>query len=156
MKSLPKLIASIVLCELIGALAIPLTLAAIPTWYATLTKPSFSPPNWIFGPVWTLLYFLIGCSLFFLWNRGVQTKEERTALLYFSIQLVLNFLWPFLFFGLHSPILGLVDIILLLTCIGITIKYIFPISKPAALLLLPYLFWVSFATVLNAAIVAFN
>ena len=156
MKPFSKFISSIILCELVGFLAVPFTLSAIPTWYATLTKPSFSPPNWVFGPVWTILYFLMGSSLFVLWNRGIKTRDEQMAIFYFFVQLGLNFLWSVLFFGLHSPILGLIDILGLLLFIAFTIKQFAQFSKTAAILLLPYLLWVCFATILNAAIVAFN
>lgn len=156
MKNLAKLILSILFCELVGIAATPFTIPAISSWYKTLHKPSFSPPNWVFGPVWTVLYFLMGVSFFLIWNRKMRTKKERSALLFFFVQLLLNFLWSFLFFGLHSPLLSLIDIILMVIFIGITMKDFFQISKPAFLLFIPYLLWVSFATMLNAAILFLN
>lgn len=155
MKNPAKLIASVVLCELVGTFATPFTISSIPTWYATLNRPSFSPPNWIFGPVWTILYFLMGVSLYLVWDKGLS-KKVKIALYYFGTQLFFNFLWSILFFGIHSPILGLVDIVMLWILIILTIQKFLPISKPAAYLLIPYLLWVSFATVLNLAIVILN
>lgn len=156
MKNLPKLLASIVVCELVGILSTPFTLAAIPTWYSTLIKPPFAPPSWIFGPVWTLLYALMGVSFFLIWTKGLKKKKAKTALSYFLIQLSLNFLWSISFFGFHSPLLGFVNIIFLLAFIVLTIKYFYPLSKTASYLLIPYLLWVIFAAVLNGAIVILN
>lgn len=155
-KTVPKLIVSILGCELIGLLAAPLTVSAIPTWYASLNKPSFAPPNWVFGPAWTLLYLLMGISFYFIWKQGFKKKTAKTAGKIFALQLGLNFLWTPLFFGLRSPILGLIDIVILLVAIGITIQKFYPLSRLAAYFLLPYFLWVSFATVLNAAIVLLN
>ncbi len=143
-------------CELVGILSTPFTLSAITDWYQYLQKPSFSPPNWVFGPVWTILYFLMGVSVFIIWNQKSQKSLKRTALVYFSLQLGLNFLWSLLFFGLRNPLLGLVDIVLLIIFILLTIKSFWKISPLAAGLLLPYLLWVSFATMLNIAIGVLN
>ena len=127
-------------CEAVGLAATPFTVSAIPNWYAALNKPFFSPPNWIFGPVWTILYFLMGIS------AGIAKKIPTV----FYIQLFLNFLWSILFFGLRSPILGLLDILLLWYFIYQTIL------KLKNNLLWPYLLWVSFATILNLGIVVLN
>ena len=156
MKNLPKLFASIIGCELVGIISTPFTIAAIPTWYAALTKPSFSPPNWLFGPVWTLLYFLMGISLYLIWKQGWQKKKIKKAGMFFLLQLGLNFLWSLLFFGLRSPMLGLIDIAGMLIIIIITMRSFFPLSKIAFYLFIPYLLWVSFATLLNMAIVLLN
>ncbi len=156
MKNLPKLIASIALCEVIGILSTPFTIAAISGWYAHLIKPSFSPPNWIFGPVWTLLYMMMGISLFLIWELGLKKKKVKTAVYYFGAQLVLNFFWSIAFFGLRSPLLGLITIVTLLALILLTMKHFYTLSKPAFYLLVPYLLWVSFATLLNVAIVILN
>ncbi len=156
MKDFSKLVASVVGCELVGILSIPFTISAITTWYVFLNKPFFSPPNWVFGPVWTILYFMMGISAFLIWQRGLGNKKVKRALTYFLIQLFFNFLWSFLFFGLHSPIIGLVDIIALLISIILTIGAFYKISKAAAYLLIPYFLWVSFATLLNIAIVLLN
>jgi len=151
-----RLIASIAICELVGIISVPFTIASIPTWYVTLNKPSFSPPNWIFGPVWTILYLMMGVSLYLVWMKGLKNKKVRVALRFFAIQLLLNFLWSVLFFGAHSPLLALIDISLLLYTIIIVIAKFNKISKPASYLLLPYLFWVSFATLLNFFIFILN
>lgn len=156
MKDIPKLVAAIVLCELVGIISTPVTIKAISTWYQSLTKPSFSPPNWIFGPVWILLYFLMGVSFFLIWKLDWKKKKVQYAGKVFFMQLMLNGLWSFLFFGLHSPLLGLIDILTLLGMIILTIRAFYPLSKLASYLLLPYLLWVSFATILNGMILTLN
>lgn len=151
-----KLIGCIVGCELAGLLATPITAAAIPTWYASLEKPFFSPPNWVFGPVWTLLYLLMGVAVWLIWEHHRQTKAGRLAMQLFCVQLVLNFAWSIIFFGLRSPLLALIEIIILWITIFITLKKFYRLNKTAGYLLMPYLAWVSFATLLNAAIVMLN
>lgn len=152
-----KFFLSVILCEMVGLLSTPFTIQAIPTWYIHLNKPFFSPPNWVFGPVWTILYFLMGLSLYLIWIKKVKIKKQKTlALRYFWIQLLLNFSWSILFFGLHSPLLGLIDIVLLWMMIFMTIKAFLPISKNAAYFLIPYLLWVTFASLLNLAIAILN
>jgi len=136
----------------IGSLA---TIPNITTWYAMLEKPFFSPPNWVFGPVWTLLYLLMGLSLYLVWVAPYK-KSKKSAFTLFGLQIVLNVLWSLVFFGLHLPWVGVVIIGLLLAAIIGTIKYFRPISKTAAYLLLPYVAWVSFATLLNIAVALLN
>jgi benzodiazapine receptor len=156
MKNLPKLILSIIACELVGILSTPFTVAAIPTWYATLIKPSFAPPNWLFGPAWTLLYLCMGISFYLISISKLKKKNVNEAKKYFFFQLACNFIWSPVFFGLHNPMLGLIVIILLWILILLTMQKFYPISKPAFYLLVPYILWVSFATTLNAAIVLLN
>lgn len=156
MKHLPKLLISIIGCQLVGIVGSIFTISAIPTWYATLNKPFFAPPNWIFGPVWTLLYALMGISFFLVWKHGWKKKQIVTACNYFFAQLALNFIWSPIFFGLRSPLLALVVIIAMWVMILLTIKKVYPVSQWASYLLIPYLLWVSFATVLNGAIVLLN
>lgn len=156
MKDFHKLIISVIGCELVGILGTPFTSTAIPNWYAFLNKPFFAPPNWIFGPVWTVLYFLMGISFYLIWKQGWKKKNNKVAAKFFLAQLALNFIWSPIFFGLRNPLLGLIIIIALLILILLTIKKFFSISKTASYVLLPYLLWVSFATLLNAAIVALN
>jgi len=151
-----KLIGSIVLCQLAGFIGSLATIPAIPTWYELLKKPSFNPPNWIFGPVWTGLYTLMGISLFVVWQKRADRPQVKTALFFFSIQLTLNALWSVAFFGIRSPLLGLIDIVLLWITILLTIKSFFGISKAAVLLLLPYILWVSFAVLLNFSLWILN
>lgn len=156
MKDLHKLIISVVGCQLVGILSVPFTISAIPTWYSTLNKPFFAPPNWVFGPAWTLLYFLMGISFYLIWRQDWKKKNIKTAGIFFLIQLGLNFLWSPIFFGLRSPILGLINIVAMWILIAITMRKFYPLSKLAFYLLVPYLFWVSFATILNLAIVLLN
>ena len=156
MKTWPKLVASILLCELVGLAATPFTINAIPTWYAALLKPPFSPPNWLFGPVWLSLYFLMGVAFYLIWRQDFHKGKVKVAVIFFIAQLGLNFLWSVLFFGLHSPLLGLIDILGLLVLIILTLRSFYHVYKPAAYLLVPYLLWVSFATILNVAIVLLN
>ena len=155
MKDLSKLIISVVGCELVGILGTPFTISAIPAWYATLNKPVFAPPNWIFGPVWTLLYFLMGISFYLIWKQGWK-KKIRAAGMFFLAQLGLNFIWSPIFFGLRAPLLGLIVIVTMWVLIVMTMKRFYPLSRLAFYLLVPYLLWVSFATLLNAAIVVLN
>lgn len=134
-----------------GSLSGLATIHAIQDWYTTLTKPSFNPPNYIFGPVWTLLYFLMGISLYLV----VQTPKSdvRTAgLILFSIQLILNFSWSFAFFYFQSPAIAMVIILGMWISIVLMILNFFKLSSTAAYLQIPYLLWVSFASILNGAI----
>ena len=156
MKNFSKLLIAIIGCELVGIISAAFTLSAIPAWYQTLQKPSFSPPNWVFGPVWTVLYFLMGVSAYLIWIKGLKKKNVKNALGFFVGQLTLNFLWSIVFFGFQSPLLGLVDIIILWLLIIATIFKFYKISKTAAYLLIPYLLWVSSASILNLSIVLLN
>jgi len=150
-----KLAASILLCQLAGFLGSLFTTPVIPTWYRTLNKPSFTPPNWIFGPVWISLYILMGISLFIVWRRTDHPKF-RMAFVFFFVQFILNILWLVAFFGLKSPLLGLIDIVLLWIAILLTILNFFKVSKFAGVLLIPYLLWVSFAILLNFSLWILN
>ncbi len=153
--SLWKLLVSLIVCQLAGVLGSIFTTPAIPTWYKTLNKPSFTPPNWIFSPVWISLFVLMGISLFLVWRRQGQ-PYVRAALIFFFAQLILNTLWSVAFFGLKSPLLGLIDIVLLWFAILITILAFFKVSRWAGGLLLPYLLWVSFAALLNFSLWTLN
>lgn len=156
MNNTAKFFISVIGCELVGLLGTPFTTTAIPTWYATLNKPFFAPPNWVFGPVWTLLYFLMGVSFFLIWKQGWNKKKIKIAAQFFLAQLTLNFLWSPVFFGFRSPLLGLFVIVAMWVLIVSTMKKFYPLSRTASFLLLPYLLWVSFATLLNAAIFFLN
>lgn len=156
MRHLPKLLVSISIPELVGIISTSFTIAAIPTWYATLTKPFFSPPNWVFGHAWTILYGLMGISAYLVWMKGIQKKKVKEALTIYGVQLVLNFFWSLIFFGLRQPLIALAEIMFLWVAIAITIVQFYKISKPAAYLLIPYLLWVSFASLLNLFIVILN
>jgi len=150
-----KLAASILLCQMAGFLGSLFTTPAIPTWYPTLNKPFFTPPDWIFGPVWITLYLMMGISLFLVWQRADHPKRNR-AIFFFFVQLILNILWSAAFFGLRSPFLGLMDILLLWIAILLTTQIFFKISKLAGALLIPYLLWVSFAALLNFSLWVLN
>ena len=143
------LIASILLPQAAGAIGSYFTMPSIPGWYAGLAKPSFNPPGWIFGPIWTLLYLLMGIALYLIWKKGTEIKEVRLAMIFFAAQLLLNILWSFLFFYMKLPCAAFIEIILLWTAILITLTAFYRLSRPAGLLLVPYLLWVSFAAVLN-------
>jgi tryptophan-rich sensory protein len=150
-----KLVASVILCQLAGFLGSLFTIPAIPTWYTTLKKPFFTPPNWIFSPVWISLFMLMGISLFFVWRRQGH-PQLRIALFFFFFQLVLNVFWSAAFFGLRAPLLGLIDIILLWIGILFTITNFLKVSKFAGALLIPYFLWVSFAALLNFSLWILN
>ena len=154
-KDILKLVTSMVLCQLAGFLGSLFTIPAIPTWYKTLKKPFFTPPNWIFSPVWISLFMLMGISLFMVWRRQDHPRF-KTALIFFFAQLILNVLWSAAFFGLRSPLLGFVDIVLLWVAILLTIQNCFRISRVAGLLLLPYIVWVSFAVALTFSLWILN
>lgn len=150
-----KVIVSILLCQLVGISGVIGGAGAQQEWYQNLVVPSFNPPGWVFGPVWTLLYIFMGVSLAIIWNSP-SGKLKNNAIIIFLIQLVLNGLWSFIFFTWHLPALALVDILLLLILIISTTVVFRRINKLAGLLLVPYLAWVFFATILNAAIVYLN
>lgn len=154
--SLWKLVFSILVCEAAGILGSLFTISAIPTWYAILNKPTFSPPNWIFAPVWTILYLMMGISLYLVWQKGIKTKGVKNALSVFGLQLALNASWSIVFFTGQSIVGGLLIIVILWSLILITILKFLKISQTAALLLVPYLLWVSFATILNFYIFKLN
>lgn len=148
-KKIIQFITSILVCQMAGILGAIFTISAIPLWYNNINKPSFNPPSWVFGPVWTILYTMMGISFFLIWIDKNEKKRKQTALIIFGIQLFLNAIWSPIFFGLRSPLLGLMVIILMWIFIILTIIKFFKISKTAAFLLIPYFFWVSFATILN-------
>jgi benzodiazapine receptor len=143
------LLICILICQCVGFIGSLFTQPSIPTWYATLEKPSVTPPNWVFSPVWITLFLLMGISLFLIWRTGLAERKAKVALGCFGAQLVFNLAWSMLFFGLRSPLGGLIDIAALWILIALTIFCFFKISKAAGFLLLPYIVWVSFAAVLN-------
>lgn len=151
-----KLLISILICQLAGLIGSVFTTPAIPTWYRTLTKPSFTPPNWLFSPVWISLFVLMGVSAFIVWHRGLSDKQVKIALGMFIVQLVLNTLWSVMFFGLRSPLAGLIEITILWIAILLTVLRFLRISTTAGILLIPYILWVSFAAVLNFSIWRLN
>ena len=152
MNNTVKLVISVALPLAVGGLSGYATARGVSTWYPTLVKPSFNPPAWVFGPVWTLLYIMMGIAAFLVWRRGLDADGVKIALTVFAIQLALNGLWSILFFGLQAPGWALAEIILLWMAIGITTLLFWRVDHTAGLLLLPYWAWVSFATVLNASL----
>ena len=151
-----KLAAAIIISELAGIVGSVFTVPAIPVWYAALAKPALNPPSWVFGPVWTTLFALMGIAAFLVWKKGLARRDVRIALGIFIGQLLLNALWSFIFFGLHSPGGALIEIIFLWLAILAALIAFARISRPAAWLLLPYLLWVTFAAYLNIAIFMLN
>lgn len=147
-----KLVLTILISEGIGIVSGLLAGVANNPWFEALQKPSWNPPGYLFGPVWTILYLLMGISSWLIWKSPQPIKRRRTALIFFAIQLFLNFWWSILFFNFHSSLLALIDIFAMLFFISLTIFAFSKISKLAAWLLVPYLLWVSFATALNASI----
>lgn len=151
-----RLLGFIAICQLAGLIGALFTFSAIPSWYAYLDKPPFSPPNYLFGPVWTILYTLMGISAYLIYKKGLKKKEVKSALKVFAAQLILNSLWSIFFFGLRNPELAFAEIILMLATIVVTILRFNKISKTAAYLLIPYLLLVSFASILNLSIALLN
>jgi tryptophan-rich sensory protein len=156
MSNLGKLLIALALPLAVGGLSGYATSAGVAAWYPSLVKPSFNPPAWVFGPVWTALYLMMGVAAFLVWRRGLGAEGVRAALLLFAVQLALNGAWSLLFFGLRSPAWALVDIVALWLAIGGTAWLFWRVLPAAGLLLLPYWAWVSFAAVLNAAIWSLN
>lgn len=173
-----KLITSIIICELAGVVGAVFTTPEIDSWYKILKRPAASPPNWVFGPVWTTLFILMGISLYLVWDKKWQPKNKTGAedykmnplskkffsgkwkeiniALIFVTQLILNVLWSFIFFGMHSVDVAFFEILMLWFAIIFTIINFYRVSKTAALLLIPYILWVSLATVLNFYIWVLN
>ncbi len=147
---------SMTVCLLIGILASFATQSSVNDWYLTLNKPSFNPPNWIFGPVWGILYILMGIAAGIVWSKGIYHLWVKTALYHFAFQLLFNALWSIVFFGFKSPFWALIVILTLLILILLTIRWFKVVSKVAAVLMIPYFLWVCFATVLNYKIWEMN
>jgi len=154
MKNWVKLLMFILVSELAGIIGSFFTRQSVTTWYATLEKPFFNPPGWVFGPAWTTLYLLMGIAAFLVYRKGY--KRSKTALKFFFIQLFFNMIWSLLFFGLKNPLLAFIDIVILWCLILITTYYFYKADKTAAYLMIPYILWVSFASILNFSIYVLN
>ncbi len=150
-----KLVISIGVCLAAGLIGSMFTVSNIPVWYATLNKPFFSPPDWLFAPVWTILYILMGVALFYIW-KAPKVKKTNEGLMLFGAQLIFNMIWSIIFFGFRSLAGGLISIVILLILIVMTTVQFYRIDKRAAYLMLPYLLWVCFATMLNISIYLLN
>jgi len=156
MKNWLKLVLCIIGVELVGILSSFLSLGSLDIWYSSLIRPSFNPPSWIFGPVWTILYAMIGASLYFFMMSKGKKKDKKTAYWIFGIQILLNFIWSPIFFGMHNIFLAVIVIALLWLAIIFTFLAFYKISKTSAWLLVPYWFWVSFASILNFSLWMLN
>ena len=153
MNKYKRILVVVATCLAIGYFSGMVTRDSITTWYPTLVKPSFNPPNWVFAPVWTILYIMMGVAGGMVWNRLEKDPENvKKAFTFFIIQLALNAAWSVIFFYFHNPFLALIEVILFWLLIFETRIQFKKIDKTAGLLLIPYLAWVSFATVLNASI----
>ncbi|MFA5406258.1 MAG: TspO/MBR family protein [Candidatus Nanoarchaeia archaeon] len=149
-----KLIISIIIAQAAGMIGSVFTTPSIATWYASINRPPITPPNWLFAPMWISLFTLMGVGFYFIWVKGIK-KHKLASTLYF-IQLGLNSLWSIIFFGLHSILFGAIEIVFLWFFILATIIEFKAVDKRAGYLLLPYLAWVTLATLLNISIVFFN
>ena len=156
MSSIVKLIIAIAIPVLVGAISGYFTITGVESWYQTIQKPSWNPPNWIFGPVWTTLYILMGISLYLIWKSDATPSLKWLAILLFALQLALNFFWSLIFFNQHAIGWALVEIIVLWLSILATIFVFARINNTAAWLLVPYISWVSFAGILTYTIWKLN
>jgi len=155
-KTLVKILISVIICLGVGFMSSIATQTGVDGWYKTIVKPSFNPPNYIFGPVWTVLYIMMGIAAGLVWSRGTHHIWVKTALYHFVFQLLFNALWSLVFFGLEKPFWALIVILILFVLILLTIKWFKVVNKKAAYLLIPYALWVLFATVLNFEIWRLN
>ncbi len=140
----------------IGLLGNFFTFSSVNDWYVTLKKPSWTPPDYVFGPVWTLLYLMIAVSGSRIYVKCLNTRERKRAYVLYGLQLLCNFLWTFFFFYLKSPLLGLIDISALLGFLFLNIKAFYKLDKISGLLLIPYFIWTFYAGILNVAIWGLN
>lgn len=144
-----KWVIAVVICEAAGIVSALLSMTAMNPWFDTLNKPSWNPPSYLFGPVWTTLYVLMGTALWLIWKSDAPEREKKNAELVFALQLFLNFWWSIIFFRFHSLSLAFAEVMLLLITIFITMVRFAPISRTASWLMVPYISWVSFASILN-------
>ncbi|SYZ71830.1 conserved membrane hypothetical protein [Candidatus Zixiibacteriota bacterium] len=151
-----KLVVSILICQAAGLIGSIPNIEAIPNWYAGLNKPSFTPPNWLFAPVWTTLYLMMGMALFLIWKRGWGAPQVATAIGLFAAQLILNAAWSWLFFGLKLTFVAFLEILILWLMLLLTILKFRILVPTAAYLMIPYLAWVGYASVLNFSLWRLN
>jgi tryptophan-rich sensory protein len=156
LRDILKLIIAVLIVEFAGVIGSFFTMPSISGWYSTLAKPVLNPPNWIFAPVWTTLYALMGVAAFLIWRHGLRQRRIKVVLTIFSVQLVLNILWSIIFFGFQDPFLAFIEVIILWLAIVWTIFVFYKISRLAACLLMPYILWVSFAGYLTYSIWVLN
>lgn len=156
MSNIVKAIIAIAIPLMVGATSGFFTISGVESWYQTIQKPSWNPPNWIFGPVWTTLYVMMGIALFLVWKEDTSEELKKIAIALFAVQLTLNFFWSFIFFNQQQPGWALVEIIAMWFFLLLTIFAFAQVNKTAAWLLVPYISWVSFATILNYTIWQLN
>ena len=156
LRDIGGLLLSVVICLSAGVIGSAPTMDDVNGWYTTIEKPFFTPPSWLFGPAWTVLYVLMGIAFWRVWRLAPAGEARNRALLLFGVQLVLNALWSLIFFQWRQPLLALVEIVALWIAIALTIRAFRPLDRAAAWLLAPYLAWVTFATALNAGMVVLN
>lgn len=156
MSNIVKAIIAIAIPLMVGATSGFFTVTGVESWYQTIQKPSWNPPNWIFGPVWTTLYVMMGIALFLVWKEDTSEELKKIAIALFAVQLTLNFFWSFIFFNQQQPGWALVEIIAMWFFILLTIFAFAQVNKTAAWLLVPYISWVSFASILNYTIWQLN
>lgn len=156
LRSFTKALITILTSELVGIVGALITTPSLTSWYSQLNKPALTPPARVFGPVWTLLYLLMGIAAFLVWKKGLSSRGVKQGLALFSIQLGLNLLWSFIFFGLQAPFIAFLEIIVLWFCILGTLILFFKVTRVAGILLIPYLLWVSFAGYLTLSIYLLN
>jgi tryptophan-rich sensory protein len=152
MKTWLKIIIAIIICEAAGLIGAIFTTPNIASWYATLDKPVFSPPNWLFGPVWTTLYFLMGIAVALIWQKGLKEQKVKKSFIFFWVHLFFNAIWSIIFFGWHQIFWAFCDIIIIWLMILILLIMFGRLKKSAAYLLIPFFIWVSLASVLNFAL----
>ena len=155
-KRLAHIFIAILICLIIGFLSSLTVRRYIDTWYSMVNKPEFMPQNWVFAPIWSILYILMGVSAGMVWSRGIYHKWVKTAMYHFVFQLILNATWPLIFFGLQRPFWALIAIIALLVLLILTIKWFYIVNRIAAYLLIPYLIWILYATFLTYQIWQLN
>ena len=155
-KSIVKLFSSVLICLGAGFIGSFFTTPQIAGWYQTLNKPTWNPPSWLFGPVWTTLFILMGIALYLVWQKAGHSKSARQATIFFLVHLLFNIFWSVLFFLLHNPFYAFLEIIVLWLMILTLIIWFFKLDKKAGSLLVPYLLWVSFAGYLNYTIWQLN
>lgn len=155
-KSILKLVLSIAICQGAGLIGTVFTVSSIQNWYNLLNQPSFRPPNWLFGPAWTILYTLMGISLYWIWTKGTKKKEVKDGLKLFAVHLAFNATWSIVFFGMRNISLSLANIVVLWILIVMVMVRFYKIDKKASLILIPYFAWVSFAAILNFSIFLLN
>ncbi len=156
MSNIVKGIIALALPLLVGGVSGFFSVTGVESWYPTIQKPSWNPPNWVFGPVWTTLYVMMGIAFFLVWKDDTSKELKKIAITLFAVQLTLNFFWSFIFFKLQQPGWALVEIIAMWIFISLTIFAFAQVNKAAAWLLVPYISWVSFATILNYTIWQLN